>query len=273
MRIDTTSGDYDFTYLSLGAGVQSSALLVLSLTDPRVPRPDAVIFADTGDEPPWVYEYVDILTGWAKPYGVKVETVTAGVLSEYVTKAKKGNIMLPVFVSGDGAVGMLRRTCTERFKIRPIKRRLREILGYESGQSVTTSVRALMGISIDEAQRMKESPERWITNAYPLVDLMLDRQACIGIVEAAGLPTPERSACVYCPYHSDDYWHWMKQDHPAQFARAVAFDHSLRATPDLTVKKVPYVHRSCVPLDEVVFDTTDPHQIDMWAECEGVCGV
>jgi len=26
--IDTTSGDYDYTYLSLGAGVQSSALLV-----------------------------------------------------------------------------------------------------------------------------------------------------------------------------------------------------------------------------------------------------
>ena len=28
--IDTTSGDYDYTYLSLGAGVQSSALLVLA---------------------------------------------------------------------------------------------------------------------------------------------------------------------------------------------------------------------------------------------------
>ena len=40
LLIDTTSGDYDYTYLSLGAGVQSSALLVLSCTDERVPKPD-----------------------------------------------------------------------------------------------------------------------------------------------------------------------------------------------------------------------------------------
>ena len=51
MKIDTTSGDFDYTFLSLGAGVQSSALLVLSCTDDRVPKPDVAIFADTGDEP------------------------------------------------------------------------------------------------------------------------------------------------------------------------------------------------------------------------------
>ena len=49
--IDTTSGDYDYTYLSLGAGVQSSALLVLGCTDERVPKPDVAIFADTGTSP------------------------------------------------------------------------------------------------------------------------------------------------------------------------------------------------------------------------------
>ena len=42
MFIDTTSGDFDYTYLSLGAGVQSSALLVLACTDKRIPKPDAV---------------------------------------------------------------------------------------------------------------------------------------------------------------------------------------------------------------------------------------
>ena len=62
LLIDTTSGDYDYTYLSLGAGVQSSALLVLSCTDDRVPKPDVAIFADTGDEPAWVYDYLKVLT-------------------------------------------------------------------------------------------------------------------------------------------------------------------------------------------------------------------
>ena len=66
LLIDTTSGDYDYTYLSLGAGVQSSALLVLGCTDERVPKPDAAVFADTGDEPSWVYDYLKVLTEWAK---------------------------------------------------------------------------------------------------------------------------------------------------------------------------------------------------------------
>lgn len=49
--------DYDFTYLSLGAGVQSSALFVMSaLGMYGCPKADVAIFADTGDEPSWVYD-------------------------------------------------------------------------------------------------------------------------------------------------------------------------------------------------------------------------
>ena len=97
MKIDTTSGDFDFTYLSLGAGVQSSALLVLSCIDERVPKPDVAIFADTGDEPPWVYEYVEVLRDWAAPHGVPIEVAQKGVLSEWVTdKSRDGKLFVNV---------------------------------------------------------------------------------------------------------------------------------------------------------------------------------
>ena len=89
MRIDTTSGDFDFTYLSLGAGVQSSALLVLACTDDRVPKPDVAIFADTGDEPAWVYEYLEVLKSYAESHEVEVIVAQKGRLSEWVVDRQR----------------------------------------------------------------------------------------------------------------------------------------------------------------------------------------
>jgi hypothetical protein len=219
MRIDTTSGDFDFTYLSLGAGVQSSALLVLALTTDKVPTPDAVIFADTQDEPEWVNRYVRVLAEWSAERGVEVTTATAGRLSDHMV----GRSMVPFYTAGKdgGREGMLLRKCSSEFKIIPIEKTVRGLLGYQPRQRIKESVRAMLGITIDEAQRMKPSRTRWITNTFPLVDLGLRRDDCLRIVADVGLPEPRRSACVYCPYHSDTYWNWLKTSEPEQFGRAV----------------------------------------------------
>jgi len=47
--------------LSLGAGVQSTALALLSI-DGKLPPIDCAIFADTGWEPAAVYQHLDRLT-------------------------------------------------------------------------------------------------------------------------------------------------------------------------------------------------------------------
>lgn len=277
MKIDTTSGDYDFTYLSLGAGVQSSALLVLACTDDRVPKPDVAIFADTGDEPPWVYEYLDALTAWSEPFGVPVMRAQKGVLSEWVVdRQRRGErfVNVPVYTASmEARVGMLRRQCTREFKIEPITRKVRDILGYTPRQRVRERVRAMLGITLDEAQRMKPSWHRWITNTWPLIDLGMNRTDCYQVLEKAGLPEPQKSACVYCPYHSDAYWAWMKDAHPDQFQRAVDFDEAIRNMSMRGRIQPAFVHRSCVPLRDAEFKVTDPAQTDMWAECEGMCGV
>tara|TARA_R110000824_G_C15170440_1_gene672855 strand:+ start:118 stop:951 length:834 start_codon:yes stop_codon:yes gene_type:complete len=277
MKLDE---QFDYTYLALGAGVQSSALLVLACTDDRVPKPDVAIFADTGDEPQYVYDYLKILTKYAKPYGVDVVIATGGVLSESVFKAKEtGNnfLKIPVYTRTEGH-GMLRRRCTADYKITPVAKKVRELLGYRPRQRIKKRVRAMLGISLDEMQRMKESWFPYIVNTFPLIDLGIRREHCLEICSDAGLPEPSKSACVYCPYHSDKHWQWMKDIFPAEFAKAVEFDRQLRnvnrqteiGNDDLAF----FVHKSCQPLDEVEFNAADKDQVDMFNnECDGMCGV
>ena len=266
MRLDE---EFDYTYLSLGAGVQSSALLVLGCTDDRVPKPDFAIFADTGDEPQYVYDYLDILTEYAADHGIKVVKAQKGRLSDWVREHKsegKRFASLPVFTKNDnGSYGMLRRQCTREFKVEPITQKVRELLGYKPRFRVKERVRCMIGISLDEAQRMKESRIKWIKNTFPLIDLAIKREHCFKIMADAGLPEP---------YHSDSYWQWMKDEHPEEFSKAVDFDNLIRDMTMRGVEQPAYLHNSCVPLKDVEFNAGDKNQVDMFNnECEGMCGV
>ena len=277
MKLDE---QFDYTYLSLGAGVQSSAMLVLSCTDERVPRPDICLFADTGDEPQYVYDYLEVLTTFAGDKGIEVQITQAGVLSDAVRQSVEksksdsdnvGWVSVPLYTKDPmtSSMGMRRRVCTREYKIAPIRKWVREMLGYSKGQRVKHRVRSMLGITIDELARMKPATDKWVRNVYPLVDLGLRRHDCLKIVEEAGLPTPKKSSCVYCPYHDDPYWAWLKAEQPADFQKAVEFDEMIRAE---GTASLAFVHKSRVPLSEAVFN--DPDQVDMFNhECEGMCGV
>ena len=60
--------------LSFGAGVQSSALILLAL-EGRHPKPDLVVFADTGSERPRTYETVKQISRLCRAGGVEFVTV------------------------------------------------------------------------------------------------------------------------------------------------------------------------------------------------------
>ena len=265
----------EFTYLSFGAGVQSTALLIMSnlgLYD--CPRADVAIFADTGDEPEWVGETLRRMKAWSQ---IPVEVVSIGRLSDAILKpGTQRKPALPVFTLGrDGKAAPLIRQCTMEYKIQPIHRRVRELCGYKPRQRVKTIVQALMGISVDEADRMTLSRTPWQSNIYPLVDARLNRGDCDRITRGQGFPAPGRSACVYCPYHSDRYWQMLRDEHPKEWSRAVCFDFNLRgslAGPAYPKAGPAYLHRSLVPLDQVRF--RNENQPSLWSEeCAGVCGV
>ena len=68
-------------------------------------------------------------------------------------------------------IGFGRRQCTREYKIFPIQRKVRELLGLKKYQRVPkdTKVEMLIGISKDEMSRIARSRDWWIDNQYPLV--------------------------------------------------------------------------------------------------------
>src|SRR5262245_9624406 len=60
-------------YVALGMGVDSVAVLVG--LEQRGERPDAIVFANTGDEKPETYAYIDVLNAWLDNKGFPRVTI------------------------------------------------------------------------------------------------------------------------------------------------------------------------------------------------------
>lgn len=257
--------------------MQSSALLIMSnLGILKCPKADVAIFADTGDEPSWVYEQVERMKVWSK---IPVVTVTAGCISADTVARHKGArtrfTAIPAFTEGvDGRAAMLRRQCTREYKIEPIEKHVRGMFGLKKGERAKGRVKALalIGISLDEATRMKPSRTAWVENAYPLVDAGLRRGDCLRLISEYGFPAPQKSSCVFCPYHSDEFWRGLKKRHPVEFEKAAAFDENIRDMSKSGVKGQVFLHRSLVPLRVIDFDQQKRMFSDLEdEECEGAC--
>lgn len=255
--------------ISLGAGVQSTAMLMLAL-DGEIDA-DGAIFADTGWEPRAVYEHLEALRSICGDAGFPLHTVSAGESIRTVSHrgAKCGAFDLPYFIKNtDGGDGMVRRQCTSNFKLQPIRRKVRELMAAHSVGHVTQ----LIGISIDEVQRMKPADVRFITNEWPLIDRGWSRHDCDLYLRRRGIIAP-RSACIGCPFHSNREWRHMLDTAPEEFADAVDFEREVQSH-GLGLFGTPYLHADRVPLDQVDLSTPeDRGQLSFINECEGICGV
>ena len=262
--------------ISLGAGVQSSTLALMFATGELSPMPDCAIFSDTGAEPRAVYEWLDWLEAQL-PFPVyrimKAEGLRQNIIDSIAGARFAGAPFFTESQSSDG--GQLRRQCTREFKVEPITKKLRELVGlkYRERAPREILVTQYIGISYDEMIRMKPSHEHWIEHKWPLVDLGMRRLDCLQWMDRHGYPRPPRSACTFCPYHSDDEWKRLKES-PADWNAAVEIDELIRNGVRGTTEKL-YLHRSLKPLTEVDFSSPeDMGQQNLFgAECEGMCGV
>ena len=264
--------------LSLGAGVQSSVMALMAAHGEIAPMPDAAIFAATQWAPESGYEHLDWLeTQLPFPvYKVSEGNLREDVLS--TTLSDKTNASIPFFMTPDS--GMLWRQCTKNYKVIPITRKIKELLGLEKYQRVAknTLVERWMGISLDEVIRAKDSPDKWAVNRYPLIEKRLSRFHCQTWFEKY-YPGRKlnKSACIGCPYHSNFSWRAKKLNDPISWNDAVDFDYRLRSGPRKACggQEKAYLHRSLIPLDQVDLSTEqDKGQMDMFGEeCEGMCGV
>jgi hypothetical protein len=266
--------------ISLGAGVQSTTMALMAAHGEITPMPDCAIFADTQAEPRAVYAHLSWLTS-ANVLPFPVHVVTAGDLKEHVAaerpKGKYLKVDIPAYVKDpDGTPGgLINRSCTRDFKIDPIRKRVRELLGIAGKRSPVEPVsEQWIGISLDEAIRMKPSREDWQVNRWPLIEKRMTRNDCLRWLERHDYPRPPKSSCTFCPFHSDDEWRFLT---PEEFAEAVEIDRRLRSRPPQAyrTKGTLYLHRSCAPLEEVDLSTAeDRGQLNLFNnECEGMCGV
>ena len=279
------------TVLSLGGGVQSSVMALMA--GESLPptgsggafgrMPDCAIFADTHWEPPSVYEHIE----WLKDrLRFPLYVVDNGRNLREDVKALTNHsgsrryIDIPVYLKGrDGqGDGIGKRQCTTNYKVRPIRTKIRELLGLRPRQRVHagTNVELWLGISTDEAIRMRDSRDRWMTNRYPLIEAGMSRRDCADWWAARYDRPLERSACVACPFQSRQRWVETKRRWPGLFAEAVEIDARLRR--GLALDKTPYLHMLRMPLAEAVaFDEAELRaegQADGFGnECEGHCGV
>lgn len=272
--------------INLGAGVQSSTMALMAAHGEITPMPKCAIFADTQAEPQSVYKWLDWLE---RKLPFPVHRVSRGSLTKSITtlrKRKDGNGFwiysgIPTFnVNPDGSDGHVQRQCTSSFKVEVIDKVTRNHAEIKRGQKTLGAINWI-GISLDEVHRMKSARHPWQEFRYPLVDLRMNRQNCLLWMLRNGYPKPPRSACVYCPYHSDSEWRRLRDEEPEAFAEAVRVDKLYRELKIQTSvgatkqRGVPYLHSSRKPLDQVDFSTDEDHgqQVMFGNECEGMCGV
>jgi hypothetical protein len=280
--------DKQWNVISLGAGVQSSAMALMASRGELLGiEVDFAIFADTQDESRKVYDWLDWLE---KQLSFPVYRVTKGKLSDSALKMratkdgrKFSRTNIPFYtLSQDGSKGIIpHRPCTSDYKIQPILKELRKRCGIKRGQK-TPTVTSLIGISYDEMQRMKDSRDAWVVNRWPLVEMKLRRQDCINWMVKNGYPEPPRSSCVYCPFHSNKEWRRLQIEEPDEFQKAVDFEKALqlaKANSD-NFSSTPFLHNSRIPLDQIDFRTRAEKDIDngqglldFQDECDGMCGV
>ncbi len=277
-------GRAPFRSLNLGAGVQSTVLALMADSgEYGLPKPDVAIFADTGWEPPEVYEHLE----WLKSQlSFEVVTVRAGDIRSNLLSGVRPNgkpyLGIPAhLVNSDGTKGVSKRQCTDDYKIRPIQAWLRDRLGLEHGKRAPKDVQVEMwlGISADESMRQKASRDEWITRRYPLIEQGFTRyQLLTWFMERYPGRYLPRSSCIGCPYKSDSEWKRLAESDPASFQQAVEVDSALRADPvvsgAITAKGGrAYLHRSRKPLEAVDFSAARNYDDVMAEECDGLCGV
>lgn len=274
----------DLTILSLGAGVQSSTLYRLAAEGEIGPMPDYAIFADTQQEPRWVYDQLDLLE---REYNKAIPIIraTAGDLGEAIENATNVTgerfASIPFWSEGeDGREAPGRRHCTREYKIDVVKLQIRTLLGLQPGQRAKGAfeVEEWVGISKDEATRAKPSRYDWITTRWPLLfDRPMTRQECIAWHERRGYPVPKKSACVFCPYRGALEFDRWRREEPDLFEEACKWDEKIRSGLNGTLrgmKRPQYILRILIPLRELPEDVGDDPQLNLFEmECEGMCGI
>jgi len=196
---------------SCGMGVQTCAMAIM-IKKGILPKPDIGIFADTGAEKP---ESIQLLHDFMIPLFKELN------IPFQVVESHLGRI--DDYYKGRGAIPMIGfRHCTAKFKIRPIRRFLRTIVGNSRGKHLVT---CWLGITTDEDHRQFDSDVKWVQNSFPLLERDISRDDCHAILEEAKLEVV-KSGCFMCPYNSGAEWLKVRDENPELWQRSLDLENT-----------------------------------------------
>lgn len=180
--------------LSFGGGLQTIAMVVLYLKGDLFV--DRFVFADTGCEKPETYWYIE---NYIKP-----------VLNLEIVQSHIGN-MYDYYHSQKLIPSVFRRSCTDKFKIRPLNK--------VKNKNDTS----LVGFAYNESHRIKTQYSK-LGREFPLIDMGITTADCVNIIDDYGWPIPIKSCCYICPYQRWENWNWLKEKHPELLQKAVELE-------------------------------------------------
>lgn len=185
--------------LSFGGGLQTTAMAIMVAKGEL--EIDMAIFSDTGVEKPETYWYIK---NYIKPM-FKVPFITVhSHLGDLYTHCWDKKIIPSV----------IHRWCTDKFKVRPIEKYLKQ-------ESIKDSI-IYIGFSSDESNRANK-PSR-MTRQFPLIERGISAIDCVGIISDYGLPVPLRSSCYFCVFAPYTEWNWLKNNYPDLLEKALTLE-------------------------------------------------
>ncbi|MFJ7164044.1 hypothetical protein ACIQUV_00890 [Streptomyces globosus] len=243
--------------------MQSSTLLALS-AEGILPKIDYAVFADTSWKPQSVYTHLDRLEREiAATAGIPILRVSSGNIRDDALDPDHRFASMPLYIlNQDGRPGMTRRQCSGEYKVKPIKKKIRELLGYPYPTRVSKGVFAeqWIVISVDEFHRAKDADVKYMRNRHPLIDMDWTRSDCVRYLTSLGLADTPKSSCLGCPFHGNAQWRNIRDNSPAEWADVVEFDAAIRkgnaranAAGNALLGQA-FLHRSRVPLSEAPID-------------------
>jgi 3'-phosphoadenosine 5'-phosphosulfate sulfotransferase (PAPS reductase)/FAD synthetase len=238
-------------YLSFGGGVNSVAMQIILLKEGW---DFESIFVNHGTDWPETYEYFDIFQRWLKTNGHRTITVLKPNVQGY-------SDLYNYYLFRKNVPSIMRRDCTDKFKLRPIYR------------YIERPCFQLIGIDAGESHRAKIATRKGVENRWPLIEYEIDRAGCKKIITDAGLPVPMKSGCYICPFQRVSQWKELRRKHPCLFMQAVNLE-KLNIYYRKKAGKKPFTLRNNKQTLQTILNETQQNlfpEIDDYPPCE--CGL
>jgi len=277
------------TTLSYSGGKQSHALLEMVLSG-IIPMPQnfVVTNADPGMENENSYRFVGRMRERCQKQGIPFLTAKTTLALDLLTFKERGltRIDNPPYWTKNrltGKKGKMRQTCTSAYKVKPMRRLIREFMSQQFGINPKATrgipkVETWIGFSADEKGRADraKSDVKFVTLRFPLIEMGITKQGVETFFRDNNLESPPPSVCNACFANGLATLKEMYYNRPDDWEKAVAIDESVRDMTQVGIKDEVFVSQTLISLKELAarnFLEREPEKFREYRCNSGMCFV